>query len=289
MSHLFSKRSCSAESDAVLAALLSIFSRYVRRMRKSKDGEEVYSWVRRRRLHPRPRPRAEPRPSRPLSLQSESQDQVFLRWTSGETATMHILVVHAMVILLTLGPPRGERAVGGAPRWARQPSCPRARCRGRAVQSGTGLPRSPVEWRWHSLPACQRGFWGKHVRSSTGGTPKIVKTLKPAGLWFPVMPHCGHTLCCHGAVPTTVPRAASCTAASLPSAQPEEVGFPWGLSVTADCPCPPEPPFPLTKCAGLSAGFQLSAGPGAPGTVRPGAASLATPAACLPCCLSRSW
>ncbi|XP_030888023.1 integrator complex subunit 1 isoform X1 [Leptonychotes weddellii] len=81
MSHLFSKRSCSAESDAVLVALLSIFSRYVRRMRKSKEGEEVYSW-------------------------SESQDQVFLRWTSGETATMHILVVHAMVILLTLGPPR---------------------------------------------------------------------------------------------------------------------------------------------------------------------------------------
>ncbi|XP_059981244.1 integrator complex subunit 1 isoform X1 [Lagenorhynchus albirostris] len=81
MSHLFSKRSCSAESDAVLAALLSIFSRYVQRMRKSKEGEEVYSW-------------------------SESQDQVFLRWTSGETATMHILVVHAMVILLTLGPPR---------------------------------------------------------------------------------------------------------------------------------------------------------------------------------------
>lgn len=81
MSHLFARRSCSAASDAVLAALLSIFSRYVRRMRKSKEGEEVYSW-------------------------SESQDQVFLRWSSGETATMHILVVHAMVILLTLGPPR---------------------------------------------------------------------------------------------------------------------------------------------------------------------------------------
>ncbi|XP_024619277.1 integrator complex subunit 1 [Neophocaena asiaeorientalis asiaeorientalis] len=81
MSHLFSKRSCGAGSDAVLAALLSIFSRHVQRMRKSKEGEEVYSW-------------------------SESQDQVFLRWTSGETATMHILVVHAMVILLTLGPPR---------------------------------------------------------------------------------------------------------------------------------------------------------------------------------------
>uniref|UniRef100_K9IQL1 Uncharacterized protein n=1 Tax=Desmodus rotundus TaxID=9430 RepID=K9IQL1_DESRO len=81
MAHLFSKRSRGAESDAVLAALLSIFSRYVRRMRKSKEGEEVYSW-------------------------SESQDQVFLRWTGGEAATMHILVVHAMVILLTLGPPQ---------------------------------------------------------------------------------------------------------------------------------------------------------------------------------------
>ncbi|XP_008849644.1 integrator complex subunit 1 isoform X3 [Nannospalax galili] len=81
MAHLFSKASCSTASDAVLSALLSVFSHYVRRMRKSKEGEEVYSW-------------------------SESQDQVFLRWTSGETATMHILVVHAMVILLTLGPPR---------------------------------------------------------------------------------------------------------------------------------------------------------------------------------------
>ncbi|XP_064415075.1 integrator complex subunit 1 isoform X2 [Latimeria chalumnae] len=83
MSHLFSKFSFRLESDAVLTALLSIFSKYVRRMRKSKEGEEVYNW-------------------------SESQDQVFLRWTSGETATMHILVVHAMVILLTLGPPQGE-------------------------------------------------------------------------------------------------------------------------------------------------------------------------------------
>lgn len=43
-----------------------------------------------------------------ILFQSESQDQVFLRWTTGETATMHILVVHAMVILLTLGPPKGS-------------------------------------------------------------------------------------------------------------------------------------------------------------------------------------
>lgn len=113
MSHLFSKRSCSAESDAVLAALLSIFSRYVRRMRKSKEGEEVYSWVSRRPSPwSPPRPGAHP-PSPLLSLQSESQDQVFLRWSSGETATMHILVVHAMVILLTLGPPRGEQPGAG--------------------------------------------------------------------------------------------------------------------------------------------------------------------------------
>ncbi|XP_016414989.1 integrator complex subunit 1-like [Sinocyclocheilus rhinocerous] len=81
MNSLFSKHSCRPESDAVLSALISIFSSYIRRMRKTKEGEDLYSW-------------------------SESQDQVFLRWTTGETATMHILVVHAMVILLTLGPPK---------------------------------------------------------------------------------------------------------------------------------------------------------------------------------------
>uniref|UniRef100_A0A671TYR0 Integrator complex subunit 1 n=1 Tax=Sparus aurata TaxID=8175 RepID=A0A671TYR0_SPAAU len=83
MNSLFSKHSCRPESDAVLSAFLTIFSAYIRRMRKTKEGEDLYSW-------------------------SESQDQVFLRWTTGETATMHILVVHAMVILLTLGPPKGE-------------------------------------------------------------------------------------------------------------------------------------------------------------------------------------
>ncbi|XP_036408619.1 integrator complex subunit 1 isoform X1 [Megalops cyprinoides] len=83
MNSLFCKHSCRPESDAVLSALIAIFSAYIRRMRKTKEGEDLYSW-------------------------SESQDQVFLRWTTGETATMHILVVHAMVILLTLGPPKGD-------------------------------------------------------------------------------------------------------------------------------------------------------------------------------------
>uniref|UniRef100_A0A668UDN3 Uncharacterized protein n=1 Tax=Oreochromis aureus TaxID=47969 RepID=A0A668UDN3_OREAU len=83
MNNLFSKHSSRPESDAVLCAFLSIFSTYIKRMRKTKEGEDLYSW-------------------------SESQDQVFLRWTTGETATMHILVVHAIVILLTLGPPKGE-------------------------------------------------------------------------------------------------------------------------------------------------------------------------------------
>uniref|UniRef100_A0A3B3ZVG2 Uncharacterized protein n=1 Tax=Periophthalmus magnuspinnatus TaxID=409849 RepID=A0A3B3ZVG2_9GOBI len=81
MNSLFSRHSCRPESDAVLNAFLTIFSTYIKRMRKTKEGEDLYSW-------------------------SESQDQVFLRWTTGETATMHILVVHAMVILLTLGPPK---------------------------------------------------------------------------------------------------------------------------------------------------------------------------------------
>ncbi|GCC27602.1 integrator complex subunit 1 [Chiloscyllium punctatum] len=83
MTHLFAKHVYRTECESVLVALIAIFSRYVKRMRKTKEDEEVYSW-------------------------SESQDQVFLRWTTGETATMHILVVHAMVILLTLGPPQGE-------------------------------------------------------------------------------------------------------------------------------------------------------------------------------------
>ena len=35
---------------------------------------------------------------------SESQDQILVTWNTGEESTMHILVVHAMIILLSYGP-----------------------------------------------------------------------------------------------------------------------------------------------------------------------------------------
>ena len=45
MNCLFSKHSCRPESEAVLTALTCIFSAYTRRMRKTKEGEDLYSWV----------------------------------------------------------------------------------------------------------------------------------------------------------------------------------------------------------------------------------------------------
>ena len=39
-------------------------------------------------------------------LQSNTQDQILLQWKEGDSGTMHILVVHAMIILLTYGPPK---------------------------------------------------------------------------------------------------------------------------------------------------------------------------------------
>ncbi|XP_054707879.1 integrator complex subunit 1-like [Uloborus diversus] len=44
-------------------------------------------------------------PSKEVYSWSESQDQILIQWASGESATMHILVVHAMIIVLTYGPP----------------------------------------------------------------------------------------------------------------------------------------------------------------------------------------
>ncbi|XP_061404832.1 integrator complex subunit 1 [Lethenteron reissneri] len=82
VNHLFFERTRSTQAESVLSALLFVFSTYMRCVVRTKE-EETYSW-------------------------SESQDQIFIRWASGETATMHILVVHALVILLTLGPLDGN-------------------------------------------------------------------------------------------------------------------------------------------------------------------------------------
>jgi integrator complex subunit 1 len=44
---------------------------------------------------------------------SESQDQILVTWSSGEESTMHILVVHAMIILLTYGPGKDAELFNG--------------------------------------------------------------------------------------------------------------------------------------------------------------------------------
>lgn len=73
---------------------------------------------------------------------------------------MHILVVHAMVILLTLGPPRGERGLGGA--------------QGRPVRLLE--PASPLLWQgcaeWyscHGLPWSADGVPSPSVGDGSGG------------------------------------------------------------------------------------------------------------------------
>ncbi|KAK7079233.1 Integrator complex subunit 1 [Halocaridina rubra] len=66
-----------SQSHSTLKALLIIFINYMRKVRL--PPRESFTW-------------------------SESQDQVRIQWVSGEQAVMHILVVHAMVILLTHGP-----------------------------------------------------------------------------------------------------------------------------------------------------------------------------------------
>ena len=42
-----------------------------------------------------------------LCFQLDTQDKIILQWKTGESATMHILVVHAMVIILSYGLPKG--------------------------------------------------------------------------------------------------------------------------------------------------------------------------------------
>uniref|UniRef100_A0A1B6EU77 Uncharacterized protein n=1 Tax=Cuerna arida TaxID=1464854 RepID=A0A1B6EU77_9HEMI len=65
------------EPNAGLDAFLSMFHSYLLKAREPE--REAYTW-------------------------SESQDQILVTWPSGEQCTLFILVVHAMVIILTMGP-----------------------------------------------------------------------------------------------------------------------------------------------------------------------------------------
>ncbi|XP_021917589.1 integrator complex subunit 1 [Zootermopsis nevadensis] len=60
-----------------LNALMLMFCSYLQKAREPR--REAYTW-------------------------SESQDQILVTWSTGEESTMHILVVHAMIILLNYGP-----------------------------------------------------------------------------------------------------------------------------------------------------------------------------------------
>ncbi|XP_012280876.1 integrator complex subunit 1 [Orussus abietinus] len=65
------------QSKQTLHAFMAIFCNYLEKARAPRG--EGYTW-------------------------SESQDQILVQWSSGEECTMHILVVHAMIILLTYDP-----------------------------------------------------------------------------------------------------------------------------------------------------------------------------------------
>lgn len=65
------------QSKQTLHAFMAIFCNYLQKARAPR--REAYTW-------------------------SESQDQILVQWSTGEECTMHILVVHAMIILLTYDP-----------------------------------------------------------------------------------------------------------------------------------------------------------------------------------------
>ncbi|KAJ8318167.1 hypothetical protein KUTeg_003258 [Tegillarca granosa] len=68
-------------SHKTLKALIDLYYNY---LKKAKEPDkEAYSW-------------------------SNTQDQIILQWAGGDSATMHVLVVHAMIILLTYGAPNRE-------------------------------------------------------------------------------------------------------------------------------------------------------------------------------------
>ncbi|GAB1607705.1 integrator complex subunit 1 [Argonauta hians] len=67
-------------ANRTLTAVLSLYTKYMRRAKE--PDKDAYDW-------------------------SNSQDQIILQWENGDSATMLVLVVHAMIILLTYGPPKG--------------------------------------------------------------------------------------------------------------------------------------------------------------------------------------
>ncbi|ELT96897.1 hypothetical protein CAPTEDRAFT_224526 [Capitella teleta] len=69
-------------AELVLTSMIGLFHHY---LKMSQQTNENISW-------------------------SSAQDQILLQWESGETATLNILVVQAIIILLTYGKPKRESA-----------------------------------------------------------------------------------------------------------------------------------------------------------------------------------
>ncbi|XP_050391471.2 integrator complex subunit 1 [Patella vulgata] len=67
--------------EQTLTALVNLYMTYL--IKATEQDKEAYNW-------------------------SNTQDQIILQWESGRSATMHILAVHAMIILLTYGAPDAE-------------------------------------------------------------------------------------------------------------------------------------------------------------------------------------
>ncbi|GFN78406.1 integrator complex subunit 1, partial [Plakobranchus ocellatus] len=72
----------TATERATEAAFAKIFVAYMR-IARNEEGDDTFSW-------------------------SNTQDQIRLQWESGQSATMHVLVIRAIIILLTYGRPSGD-------------------------------------------------------------------------------------------------------------------------------------------------------------------------------------
>ncbi|XP_055874632.1 integrator complex subunit 1 isoform X1 [Biomphalaria glabrata] len=71
----------SEQHCQTLNAFIRLFLVYMRYARK--EDKDTFSW-------------------------SNTQDQILLQWESGQSATVHVLVVHAMIVLLTYGKPKAD-------------------------------------------------------------------------------------------------------------------------------------------------------------------------------------